>query len=112
MSNGKNGDWSDEVKKNEAVYKVLRYLAENPDDGLSRVGKDDEARKLFEDKGGITVPVDSGARVIFFAPGERALLVGSSVILEVPPKRLEGASDGELKKFILGNYTYWKPKKA
>lgn len=110
MSNGKTGSWYDDKMKNEAVYKVLRYLAKNPDEGLGRVGKDDEARKLFEDQGGIQVPVDNGARVIFFATGEQALLVGASVILEVPPKQLAGATDAELKKFVLGNYTYWPPQ--
>jgi hypothetical protein len=108
MSNGENEEWSDETKKNEAVYKVLRYLAENPDEGLKCVGNDDEARKLFEDKGAITVPTEKGARVIFFATGERALQVGASVILEVPPKRLN-ATDEQLKVYVLGNYTYWPP---
>ena len=102
-------DWSDDTKKNDAVYKVLRYLAENPEEGLKRVGKDDEARKLFEKVGGIQVPVEKGARVIFFATGEQALRVGASVILEVPPKLLN-ATDDQLEQFVLGNYTYWPPR--
>jgi hypothetical protein len=112
MSNGKTGDWYDLDKKNEAVYKVLEYLAQNPDDGSKRVGKDDEARQLFEEKGGIQVPVSDGARVIFFASGERALLHGASVVLEVPPGRITGATDDQLKQFVLGNYPYWRPRKA
>src|SRR2546423_9724586 len=111
VSNGTTEDWNDDKIKNEAVYKVLRYLAKNPKEGSSRVGKDDEARKLFEDQGGIQVPVDSGARVIFFATGEQDLLVGASVILDVPPDGYADKSDEELKKFVLGNYTYWAPHK-
>jgi hypothetical protein len=109
MSNG-NDDWATDKKKREAVYKVLKYLSENPEEGLKRVGKDDEARKLFEDKGEIGVPVERGARVIFFATGEQALNVGASVILEVPPKMLD-ATDDQLENFILGNYTYWPPNR-
>ena len=106
MSNS-NGDWYDDFKKNNAVYNLLRHLAAHPEDGLNCVGKDDKARKLFEDKGGIHVPVDKGARVIFFAPGERTLRVGSSVILEAPPARLADPTDEQLKAFILGNYEWW-----
>ena len=111
MSNGNLGDWSDDQKKNEAVYSVLRYLAEHPDEGLDCVGKDDEARKLFEKIGGITVPVDKGARVIFFATGEQELNVGASVILEVPPK-MATATEDQLEHYVLGNYTYWPPRKS
>ena len=108
MSNG-NGDWYDRSKKNPAVYNLLRHLAAHPEDGLKCIGKDDDARKLFEDKGGIKVPTDKGARVIFFAPGERALEVGSSVILEIPPAPLSRPTDEQLKAFILGNYEWWLP---
>ena len=110
MSDERNGDWYDDKKKNGAVYQLLRYIAKNQEDGLRCVGKDDDARRLFEDKGGIHVPVKNGARVIFFAPGEQALLVGASVILEVPPARLTNPTDEQLKKFVLGNYSYWPPR--
>src|SRR5437870_5425486 len=106
MSNG-NGDWYNRTTKNPAVYKVLRYLAAHPEDGLNCIGKDDKARSLFEDKGGIQVPVDRGARVIFFAQGERALQVGSSVILELPPPGLKEPTNKQLREFILGNYEWW-----
>jgi hypothetical protein len=110
MSDERNGDWYDDKRKNGAVYKVLRYIAANPDDGLRCVGKDDDARHLFEAKGGIHVPVERGARVIFFAPGEQNLEVGASVILEVPPHKLTDPTDDQLQYYVLGNYTYWAPK--
>jgi hypothetical protein len=109
MSNA-NGDWYDPETKNGAVYKLLDYLATHPQDGLACVGKDEAARTLFEAQGGITVPVDKGARVIFFAPGERAKQAGSSVILEIPPAPLINATDDQLKAFILGNYEWWRPQ--
>ena len=108
MSNPKN-DWSDDQIKNGAVYKVLRYLAAHPDEGSDLVGRDDKARHLFEKIGGIRVPVEDDARVIFFPSGERALEVGASVILEIPPDGAKEMSDEELKKFVLGNYEYWAP---
>jgi hypothetical protein len=109
MSNGKP-DWYDEVKKSGAVYKVLHYLKEHPGDGLKCVGNDAEAIKLFEKQGGITVPTDKGARVIFFASGERALNAGASVLLELPPATLRDPTDKQLSEFILGDYDWWPPR--
>jgi hypothetical protein len=109
MSDGRTGDWYDNKRKNEAVYKVLRQIAKNPEDGLRCVGRDEDTRQLFEKVGEIQVPVDKGARVIFFAPGEQALQVGASVILEVPPKLFADPTDDELKRFVLGNYVFWPP---
>ena len=57
--------WYDLDRKSDAVYKVLRYLAEHPDEGLECVGDDAKTREFFEDHGDIKVPAD--ARVIFFA---------------------------------------------
>jgi hypothetical protein len=107
-------DWSDPIKKIGAVYNLLRYLAKNPQEGLNRVGKDDDAKDLFEKKGGITVPVAQGARVIFFTPDEgkdHPLGVGSSVIIRVPPVGFDGnATDQQLQEAcVLGNYPYWPP---
>jgi hypothetical protein len=109
MSNGNDGDWTEEKKKNGAVYKVLHYLAEHPEEGMACVGNDQRAQDLFEKIGQVSVPTGKGARVIFFATGERDLKIGSSVILEVPPKANKTFSDAELKKFVLGNYDYWPP---
>jgi hypothetical protein len=106
MSNGKD-DWSNEKTKNKAVYKVLRHLAAHPDEGADLVGRDDKARQLFETVGGIRVPVEDNARVIFFPSGERGLNVGASVILEIPSEEARGMTDEELKQFVLGNYEYW-----
>jgi hypothetical protein len=100
-------EWYDLEKKSDAVYKVLRYLAEHPDEGLECVGDDAKARQLFEDKGDIKVP--AGARVIFFAPGEQASIHRGSVILEVPAQPTTDATDDQLKIRILGNYPYWPP---
>jgi hypothetical protein len=99
--------WYDVDKKSDAVYKVLRYLAEHPAEGLACVGNDEMARQLFEEQGEIKVP--AGARVIFFAPGEQALIHGGSVILEVPAQPIADATDDQLKIRILGNYPYWPP---
>ena len=99
--------WNDLEKKSDAVYKVLRYLAVHPEEGLACVGNDEMARQLFEDQGGVKVP--AGARVIFFAPGEQALIHGGSVILEVPAQPITDATDDQLKIRILGNYPYWPP---
>jgi hypothetical protein len=101
--------WYDLDKKSDAVYKVLRYLAEHPDEGLECVGDDEKARQLFEDQSGVKVPTENGARVIFFAPGEQALIHGGSVIIEVPSQPVTNASDDQLKIRILGNYPYWPP---
>jgi hypothetical protein len=109
MSKG-NGDWDNEVTKSDAVYKVLHYLKEHPEDGLKCVGNDAEAIKLFEKQGGITVPTDKGARVIFFASGERALNAGASVIFELPPATLRDPTDKQLSEFILGDYDWWPPR--
>jgi hypothetical protein len=109
MSNG-TGDWYDETTKSGAVYKVLHYLKDHPADGLKCVGNDAEAIKLFEKQGGITVPTDRGARVIFLASGERALNAGASVILELPPATLRDPTDKQLSEFILGDYDWWPPR--
>jgi hypothetical protein len=106
MGNEKEG-WYDVDQKSDAVYKVLRYLAEHPGEGLECVGDDAKARQLFEDQGGLKVP--AGARVIFFAPGEQALIHGGSVILEVPAQPMPNATNDQLKIRILGNYPYWPP---
>ena len=110
MSNG-TGDWYTEPAKNGAVWRVLDYVAVNPGEGLACVGKDDDARKFFERVGGITVPVDRGARVIFFAPGEKDLKIGSSVILEMPAAPMLNATDGQKQELIIAQYTYWRPPK-
>jgi hypothetical protein len=102
-------DWFDLDKKSDAVYKVLRYLAAHPEEGLACVGNDEMARQLFEDKGRVEVPAEKGARVIFFASGEQALQHGGSVIIEVPSQPIPDASDDQLKLRILGNYPYWAP---
>jgi hypothetical protein len=109
MSNG-NGDWYKEETKSNAVYKLLHYLKDHPGDGLTCVGNDAAAKKLFEDKGGIAVPTDTGARVILFAPGERALRAGASVIIEIPPTGLRDPTDKQLSEFILGDYDWWPPR--
>jgi hypothetical protein len=106
MSNDTN-DWADDKKKNTAVYKVLRYLAANPEEGEGLVGRDDKARQLFEKIGGIRVPVEDDARVIFFPSGERDREIGSSVILEIPSEDATKVNDEDLKKYVLGNYEYW-----
>jgi hypothetical protein len=110
MSDDNTNQWADPKKKNQAVFKVLRYLADHPDEGADLVGRDDKARQLFEAIGGIRVPVEDDARVLFFPPGERELEVGSSVILEIPSEDAAKASDEDLKKYVLGNYEYWPVK--
>ena len=40
MSNNESGDWTTEDPKTDAVYKMLKYLAENADDGAACVGND------------------------------------------------------------------------
>jgi hypothetical protein len=105
MSNG--SDWTNFEKKGEAVYKVLRYLAAHPDEGLPCVGDDKKAREFFQEKGGIDVPED--ARVIFFPPGEEAKQYGGSVIIEVPAAPIPSPTDLQLKGYIVGNYPYWPP---
>jgi hypothetical protein len=105
-----SGDWYDEAKKSGAVYKVLRYLKDHPSEGLACVGNDNAAKQLFKAQGGIAVPSDGRARVIFFAPGERATTVGASVIIELPPASLVDPGDKELSQFILGDYDWWPPR--
>jgi hypothetical protein len=107
MSDDNKNDWADNKKKNRAVFKVLRYLAAHPDEGADLIGRDDKARQLFETIGGIRVPVEDDARVIFFPSGERDLEVGSSVILEIPSEDATRMSEEDLKKYVLGNYEYW-----
>lgn len=105
MSNAiTTGDWSDPKKKCEAVYNVLRELATQSTEALACVGRDTNAQNFFKKFGGIEVPV--GARVIIFGSGEQALKLGSSVILEIPPRPL---TDLELRDYVLGNYPYWPP---
>jgi hypothetical protein len=100
-------DWNTRETKTAAIYKVLRYLAKNPDAAAACVGNDQEAARLFEEQGGITIPTENGARVIFFAHGEQALRYRNSVVLEVPPADLSDAPDGALKSYVIGNYPYW-----
>jgi hypothetical protein len=109
MSNGSTGDWADRDKKREAIVKVLRYLAEHPAEALSCVGNDQKAHALFKRVGQIDIPEAEGARVIFFAPGEKKLGPATSVIIELPedPGAAAQASDTELLKYVLGNYAHW-----
>lgn len=107
MANGT--DWYDADKKSAAVYKVLRYLADHPEEGAACVGNDANAQQLFEKRGEIEIPTEKGARVVFFAAGEQELKHGSSVIIEVPSQPLTDATDDQLKAYILGNYPYWPP---
>jgi hypothetical protein len=102
-------EWKDLGKKCDAIYKVLRHLARNHEEGMSCVGDDVKTQELFELKSGLRVPVETGARVVFFASGEEALNHRGSVIIEVPPAGLENATDEELMGYILGNYPYWPP---
>jgi hypothetical protein len=102
QSTDKSGDWFDKKKKEDAVLKVLQYLAAHHDEGMNCVGNDDKAVQLFQERGGITVPPK--ARVIFFATGEQALNHGASVSLEVPAGP---APDEQLLENVLGNYPYW-----
>jgi hypothetical protein len=106
MSNNQSADWTTEKPKTDAVYKVLKYLAEHPDQGMTCVGNDARAHELFKDVGGIGVP--AGQRVIIFGSGEKKLEFRGSVILEVP-YGLTQLSDDQLKIFVLGNYSYWRP---
>ncbi len=113
------GPWYNEDTKIMAVYDVLHYLMRNPREGLSRVGNDVEAKNLFEREGRITVPVNQGARVIFFAPdegeiyeGDGRLAFGSSVIIRVPPDGVPtNLTDFELMTLCLvgTSYPYWPP---
>ena len=98
-------DWEDEDKKTEAVYKVLKHLAEHPQDGAPCVGNDPAAHDLFRRIGGISIP--PGQRVIIFASGEKKLNHRGSVILEIPFGMSDTADDNQLKTFVLGNYPYW-----
>jgi hypothetical protein len=109
MSNGVTKDWADRDKKREAIVKVLRYLAQHPDEALSCVGDDQKAHALFKRVGQIDIPEAEGARVILFAPGEKKLGPEASVIIELPedPAAAAKASDTELLRFVLGNYAHW-----
>jgi hypothetical protein len=109
MSNNESVDWTTEDPKTEAVYKVLKYLAENPDDGAACVGNDQKAHELFERVGGIKIP--PGQRVILFGSGEKKLEFRGSVVLEVP-YGVTQLNDDQLKTFVLGNYSYWRPPTA
>lgn len=107
MNGNEDNDWTKKQAKCDAVYKVLRYLADHRDEAKACVGHDDKAHELFARVGGIKIP--DYARVIIFDSGEQALQVGASVILEIPSGQLSGSSDDELKPFVLGNYPYWPP---
>jgi hypothetical protein len=109
MSNAATEPWFDETQKVDALFKVLRHVATYPEDGLSCVGDDTKANDLFKTAGGIDVPTAEGARVVFLKPGEKALLFGGSVIIEVPPRRISGVSDLQLMNYILSWYPYWPP---
>jgi hypothetical protein len=109
MSNGIT-DWYDDVKKSGAVYNVLNSMLTHQSEALNCVGDDVKAVQFFQKYGGITVPTNQGARVIFFAPGERALQTGASVIIEIPPPALTAAGDKQLSGFILGDYDWWPPR--
>ena len=109
MSNGSSNDWADRDKKREAIVKVLRYLAQHPDEALGCVGNDQKAHALFKRVGQIDIPEAKGARVVIFAPGEKKLGPESSVIIELPedPAAAAQASDTELLKYVLGSYSHW-----
>jgi hypothetical protein len=102
-------DWKDLHKKCDAIYKVLRYLAKNHDEGMACVGDDAKTTDLFQLRGEIVVPAKTVGRVIFFGSGEEALNFRGSVTIEVPPLGLENATDEELMPYVLGNYPYWPP---
>ena len=106
MSNSGSGDWTTEDPKTDAVYNVLRYLARNPEEAAACAGNDQKAHELFERVGGIKIP--QGQRVIIFGSGEKKLEFRGSVILEVP-HGVSQLSDDQLKRFVLGNYSYWRP---
>jgi hypothetical protein len=106
MSNNQSTDWTTEGPKTDAVYNVLKYLAEHQGEGAACVGNDQRAHELFQRIGGITIP--PGQRVIIFGSGEKKLEFRGSVILEVP-YGLNQLSDDQLKIFVLGNYSYWRP---
>jgi hypothetical protein len=108
MSIAKTGDWYDRDKKREAIVKVLRYVADNPEKGMECVGNDEKAHALFREIGNIEIPKEEGGRAIFFAPGEKKLEPGSSVIIELPAAGSNtGATDNDLLKYVLGNYVHW-----
>jgi|GEM_PF-4365104 len=112
-----SGDWFDRKPKCKGIYNVLHHLVKSPKEGLACVGKDDDAKNLFNaHSGGLIVP--DGARVIFFGPnegeiysGDGRLSVGSSVIIRVPSEKVSSKlTDVELMNLcILGNYPYWPP---
>jgi hypothetical protein len=106
MSNNQSADWTTEKPKTDAVYNVLKYLAEHQDEGAACAGNDQRAHELFETHGGIKIP--PGQRVIIFGSGEKKLEFRGSVVLEVP-HGLTQLSDDQLKIFVLGNYSYWRP---
>jgi hypothetical protein len=114
-------DWYLREPKNKAVYALLQYLMKHPKEGIDLVGDDNGAKNLLQREGGIAVPTNKGARVIFFAPdegeiygGDGRLGVGSSVIIRVPPEGVSTSlTDLELKKLcLLGNYPYWPPNSS
>jgi hypothetical protein len=108
MSNGVE-PWYQERPKSQAVYNVLDFLIQHPEEGLACVGKDLRAHYLFERIGGIRIPVENGARVIFFDRGELAANHRGSVIFEVPPEGMGHPTDEQLQLFILSKYPYWRP---
>ena len=120
MSNGALVPWNDRQQKHDAILRVMRHIIKNPAAGAQCVGRgrppfqqDVAAHTLFEDPtiGNIQIPADS--RVVFFASGEEALEVGSSLIIELPPTPLvrplnsPDPSDRELLSYVLGNYVHW-----
>jgi hypothetical protein len=107
MANGTTDPWYDSEKKVDALFKVLRHVAEFPEKGLDCVGDDTKANTLFLEQGEIEVPQADGARVIFFKPGEKALLHGGSIIIEIPPRKIVGAPDEQLMNYLLTSYPYW-----
>jgi len=112
MSNGTVDPWYNAVEKDKAVFNVLRYTAEFPEQASAcvGVGNDDKAHQFFKDHSGsgMDVPAD-GSRVIFFKPGEKALLAGGSIMIEIPPVKMIGVPDTQLMNFLLTKYPYWPP---
>jgi len=110
MSNGTTNDWKDEIKKTEAILRVLKHIQANQAAGTNCIGNDAEAHKLFENPTIGNIKIPAGGRVVIFANGEERLRVGSSIIIEMPPPPSATATtDRELLTYVLGDYKYWKP---
>jgi hypothetical protein len=110
MSNGTRRRWDDIDDKRAAIIAVIKYVnAQPPEVGKRCVDDDAYVRQLYEDRaiGNIDVPAD--VKTLFMQEGERAKEAKGSVVIELPPRPVEVASDNDLLRFVLCCYNVWAP---